>query len=1262
MGIKRLRFEAIRAAYSQDNTNPSQLNSIELGKMVRFLIGSYNQSYRKDHEERLNDQQGVDPETYEAFRSVDLSSKWDPSHASNFELSLFIYTNLSTNNVNSMLSDLGVSEQDNPRSQSVSQLFVLFRVVEKTGQIFALYTGNMGNAPVQKYTDFHLSGRIALRLLEPNKDRVSREKTKQVLGSAISSDVVLRPDQPFDPDQVAKIFTEYTARLRKDASLRAIDKVGLGKKKTNTIPVVNFHLGQGVVRIKVALSLLSYAAIVDHFAHICLPSPKNKTFLYQDPPPSRRQAELDNEEAFKMFRYYVPVPYLKGQALDSKLAESIANDMLNHRSSEKTRPKNIWDIVPPHIDDYFLARRIRIVNGQGIGREEYDWVEGEHPSYPELVYEIPRAFPSLSLSDKQTLTLRLGNLKLGFYRSGRWSDEPLLNCFMGHIAVENADGSFSNYFKINKQWYEVEGSLIADVAEEFRKLMSTDLIEEGATGYLSRPWNPQSIQYTLKKLALELKLKPDEVKDLCNTKVRYVDGSGKVLQKKLTGEILKHPSVAYMKDEVSSLLGNDSISKEKLEEACGKKFANSIWHELTRERVIGEVLSQKYNGSMQDVVRVNNPFRGATSLTGSQLNVLQKVAASQLQSMDEGPYNEGYLFDVHSETKAPFPYEGPGWITGDRIEPRGIEIFDILHYTGGPDRTLYLYHVKEGFNHKVRDGCSQMRNAARWINEARMANSKGERKFSSIIGEFFDEATKPSKSNYRKLVRRQLLALGDNKQKARSNFLSLFYTSRIVFVYAFVSNHVEEHKLTRKGTLPKESFAANDFTSEKTHSVAQAIFDNLVSQDYLTSEGARGKRFSELHQASNLTFSDPNLKSYRDFAWHVLLGDTSYYNSLIARMDLLQAKSQVRGLGFDFAVCQIKRPYNLAGVEEVPVGINWKVDETSSQLVWDEQEKLGPLFYSNPWAPAGDPSVESWITMETAGKGSCAFHALFGKENSNGVLECENIGNLRKSIVDKLRLKLKPTNDGFTDPVLDACYQRNITTLAKEAEKSLDGLDEDNSTYCLISSAKRVFSDDDEDELEVFTQYQEEASLAGYVDEVKVLFNDSRMKARGSPMRAVRLAMERDRTKLDDLKKALFQDEAEVLSQNVDTVVKALENSATGSNNWLSEPLQELKKKKKIAQDGIGKLVSSTDVMERFLTCMADPSYWLTDDEVQMVAHLRGLRVEIIRQDVVDPDGGYGCNNAQYLSDKNLDLRECVVVHASESHYSRCKRWGASDT
>jgi len=109
----------------------------------------------------------------------------------------------------------------------------------------------------------------------------------------------------------------------------------------------------------------------------------------------------------------------------------------------------------------------------------------------------------------------------------------------------------------------------------------------------------------------------------------------------------------------------------------------------------------------------------------------------------------------------------------DKVTPSNIEVCDILRWD---KETIYLYHVKSGFNNSMRDLCSQVLISARRILE----DTKDGHRF---VGELYDKLlANKGETLYFKNAKSQLTGL------TRTAFISLFKVRKPVFVLAVLDN------------------------------------------------------------------------------------------------------------------------------------------------------------------------------------------------------------------------------------------------------------------------------------------------------------------------------------------------------------------------------------------------------------------------------------------------------------------------------------------
>jgi len=856
------------------------------------------------------------------------------------------------------------------------------------------------------------------------------------------------------------------------------------------------------------------------------------------------------------------------------------NQLVKEKLAEQIKGKELydWEFCHPHVDDYFHAHDF-ILRYRRVKQATYEWKD-ERISYPKLIQILKEKFPQLLLT-KSVLAREINNIEFGFKKGKRNDYVPLVSCINGQFKIKDESGETHTYFKLNDFWLQVSGDLIQKIDNEFKKLInSSHFLSSDEEGFLPRPWHPKSNLFTLKDFSQRLKLKAGEAKKLCNTQVSYVSNEGDVLHRKIEGILLRDPIFSFHREKIEKLLQKDKLEKNDLQGELGESNGEYVWRELSNERPVGELKKATTSKTKTEVVEIQMPFTPPEHKMQPHEEQLRSLAFQALHTTDEGPYNEGYLYDILNGEDKPFQASENGWIPGDRIEPEGIELFDLIHFpkqkVGARENPpLFLYHVKETFGQKTRDACSQIFNSAILIQEARSGKEK-------ILDKFIKETTGKDSSGYKQKVNKQIESLG------KQTFKNLFLKRKIVFVYAFVDSRKTPFSIQKKpSSIKKESSS------------------------------------SSKSEISTVGGWDDN---------------TSHFSSLIGRISLLHTCAQVEKMGFLFRICQISRPSQIEGdLDELrPSIFDWSsLDDELSKAFEEETTKV--LFYRTPW----HVEAEGWIKQETLGDGSCAFHALLGTEN-DGVFQCD-AQEERINFVKELKGQLNPTKIGFNDPNLQKWYEANLKSAIEEADKPND--DENVMRRC----AKMLLQ-----KTRTFSAYQNEKFYQLQVEKEKELIKKTSDRAT-----YIWPDFEKRGKTKKDFKESLLQDEQKLHSSVQKALPKlrkfhfAISTKKTRDTygpqiNLVAEinHFEFLKNEKK------QKILKDSEVMENFLKCLVDPSYWLCDDELQMLAHIHGTRIEIVREDVLSED--LGCNNHLDLVKREDDDRPLAVIHGSQNHYSRC--------
>ncbi len=1198
LSIKMLDFKRLDKDYRATKKLKKEDLPPSLENLAEFIIEKYNENNKK------------------TFEKIEIPKEaWKKIETKGFSILAFHSVALFSNPISIMLKKMDVEAKE--KSGEVSYLFFLYRVHKEAHEIFALAAGNRGYRPVQQFSDFTFPRKIALRLL--NSKEQSRETSRRIIGRVLASTELLQSRVLFDPNSLEKIFTEFQASLRNDASIHHFKYFQLKGGKVPKKPI-EVEIREGLVRFHKRLPFAAYPFILDHLASI---SRGDETYIYQ-PNLSEKIIEQDAKEDFAFLDYFTPVSGQRHKALEKRLLKELASALIHQDSLD-------WTFAHPHINDYFKAHefRIRYIKEKG-GVIVTSW-DSYRKNFLEIMDTL-RKIPHLKLKEAD-LERELKKIYFDFKNGDNWDLAPITDCLIGQVSLE-IEGNHYSYFKLNNKWYEISSNLLSRVNDEFRKVLIECRIKSSEESFLSHPWQTASQEITLKEIAKTFQLKKDEnLNELLSLKVAFVSKEGKMLHSQLEGEILSHPVIHHYRNAIEIFLTREKPTIEVLEKKLGKSFAQIALDELMKERSIAEKKTVvDKNNKKKEIVIIKNPFPPKDHFLFKHRKILRNWALKEEYTMHEGPYNETYLYTTKNKN-IPYQLNKNGWIVGDRIEYDGIELFDIAYFNKD---SIFLYHVKKSFD-KARDALSQV------MNSARMLSKQGNIREKALAG-FYDEVIKkPKKTDknfeYFSAARNQFLSWG---KEGKKNFIELFDKRKIVFVYALADDRKNEHIITDKG-LGRDQFTELDFASEKTKDVAVQLFAELKAQQFLDVDGKKGPRFNELYHMEALKFNDEKLRAYSKFAYHILTGDISFFGSLIGRMDLLHTRAQVEGLGFGFKICQIQSPGNI-GVEEITV----------KPLIWEnlDEEFFYPLkhkidnpilFYRTPWFE----EAECWMKKNTKGEGSCAFHALLGQE-VEGEMQC-NADKERVSLAKALEDGLNGDKNGFNDKTLDELYKANLISCIEEAEKK--DLKPGNPSYQLRRCSKALFRKNETgDYLEDFKNYLKQDLRAKQTEVFKQIKNHKGLKPKSDLIKILKDNNETEGT-LDNFFSHLNDEEIlyDAMSQSISSLESLSQNSKT--YDWLNHNLDEYKKIKKMRESAKKDLRKSPEVMCNFLECIKNTDYWLSDDELQMLAHVNNLRVEIMREDI---DGDFGCNNKHQLETLENDMRERIVIHADGSHYSQC--------
>ncbi|MBX9702751.1 MAG: hypothetical protein K2X39_01230, partial [Silvanigrellaceae bacterium] len=598
LSIKKIDYAALARSYRQIKELKKEDPLPKLSIITEFIIENYNSKINlqikeiKLLEKTEKSKLLKEKEKSKLFKKIKFpSSAWRKINTKNFSLlSYYNFVEIS-NPISNMLEKLGIETE---KPTEISYLFLLFRVHKTSNQIFAL-SSNHGYMPVQSFSDYTFPRKIALRLLNPNER--SRESSKRIIGSVLTSTEILRGNTPFDPNALHKVYTEFRASLKTNASLHELPWFQLKGGKPPTKPA-ELEIKEGLIRINKELPFGAYPVILDHLAKIF---DGEKTFQYSYPVPARRKPEVDSKDAFEFLDYFTPVSSQRQSVLEKHLIKELATILINGGSFD-------WTFAHPHVNDYFKANDFRMRYVKEKGKPVHDEWSDDRKSFDEIL-KLLRSNPYLKLT-VTALERELKKIYFGFRKGATWDDVPLLACLSGQVRI-TIDETNKTFFKLNYKWYEISSNLLSRVDIEFRKLLFNCRIKQEDDSFLSYPWQSKPQNLTDTMISKKLNLKTGEsLEPLFSPSVFFISEHGNVIHDTLEGEILSHPVIHLFKEAINELLSEKKLCLTDLEKKLhgNKAFAKDAWNELTKERPIAIKKKTTVKGKLLDVVVIINPF------------------------------------------------------------------------------------------------------------------------------------------------------------------------------------------------------------------------------------------------------------------------------------------------------------------------------------------------------------------------------------------------------------------------------------------------------------------------------------------------------------------------------------------------------------------------------------------------------------------------------------------------------------------------------
>lgn len=834
----------------------------------------------------------------------------------NYEVSVYGQVEKRKTQLATQLEEGGA--KDIPKKTSTNFLLFFYRT-KPFREIAAVTTGNSWRA-VRACTNYLFPIKVAERILDAN--RLVEISRRCLVGPNIK-ETILDPTK----HELYKTSTLYyhvesiKCKIKSDSSL-----IELPFFKEGEEPVITIRTG--LLRLHKRISLFNYPCLLALFSK----------YLYGDKTYNKKGAEEGSDPQFEFLHFLTPVFHAK-EELDAQLIKHI------FRVYEQGRQQTFY-LRHKYLADFLDSTDYEIQYKRGVRYESI----GTIPNL-EIVMQLILDRGAETPTEK-SFSEAFNQVGIRFKdKEGNLVVDRLIDFLEGEIHASEGN----SYFKMRGIWFKLAVDYHSLLQEDFRTLLKQVLIKESEEGQLPRSWRGNHRRGKITEVVLKDKFHIVKgirafMGELKGTKVSYVNSKNQVMHNRLYGEILKNKVIAKHKDKIEKeLLSSSNLPKpEKIKEKFGDD-CDAILKELQKQR---SILNENKSKEKYVMNPLAYPFKKHSLLKG-QYEAFEKFLIEQCEASavveDEETYNRTYLHDRMNQGKTYGSTKG--YLVFDQICPDFIEPCDVLKYT---ETTTYLYHIKEDFGQHTRDACSQILNSAREIRSA-LSTHQAE----SYLDRLWKKATENDLKGWQAKVKEQLEALN------KDPFLQIFHNRKIVFVYAFLekSNHSIHSETSKKSCL-----VSSDINLKKKLD-KEKIYEALKAEQYLDSRGRLTGKFLACSQ------SQFKLKGFESDSKDIY-GSLSQYKpdskSTLAKLELIHLARELRALGFDFKICQIKNscPSSSQLTQEEFSTQSTQVEEPVESEVSPEE-----LFSVTPEPSSSNKMVNGPVGLKNIGN-SCYMNAI----------------------------------------------------------------------------------------------------------------------------------------------------------------------------------------------------------------------------------------------------------------------------------------------
>lgn len=350
----------------------------------------------------------------------------------------------------SVTPNLAEQTQANPKKTKTSYFILFFYQEIPCRRIFALTSGNAWSV-VRPYVNYSFPTEVAKKVADPVK--IIQVVRRCLFGRNTREDV-LHPGahEFYKTSNLYYLVESFKCVLKDNSSLfhlildKSITKPGRCWIKVTT---------GGLLRFGKRLCIQDYPDILDLLAKFVEGKPTND-----------KNGEAETVDPRFAFLHFLQPARSSKQQLDRLLIKNIYSRRCKGQ-------EQVVDVRHKNLEAYLFSNSFQIK----FGSSKYQEIGSSPPTLKSILEKIGTRDEDAFKKDLKEGKLRFTDETLNKYK------EKIIDCIEGPL-----HDSYETYFKIRKMWYFLEADYLGLLCEDFKKLITNNLIAPHEDGQLLRPW------------------------------------------------------------------------------------------------------------------------------------------------------------------------------------------------------------------------------------------------------------------------------------------------------------------------------------------------------------------------------------------------------------------------------------------------------------------------------------------------------------------------------------------------------------------------------------------------------------------------------------------------------------------------------------------------------------------------------------------------------------------------------------------------------